>query len=131
MDNILLSVTIFLSYYLILAHFSHYSPLSLLPTLTPTLTTLNSHPHSHYSPLSLLPTLTPTLTTLNSHPHSHYSQLSPPLSLLPTLTPTLTPTPIPTARCTQALGMQSGKIPDHHITASSHYDAAVNAFYGR
>ncbi|KAF2351493.1 Serine-threonine/tyrosine-protein kinase catalytic domain [Trinorchestia longiramus] len=35
------------------------------------------------------------------------------------------------SRCSQALGMASGAIPDHHITASSHYDAAVNAFYAR
>ena len=33
--------------------------------------------------------------------------------------------------CERALGMQSGKIPDHHITASSHFDNAVSAYNGR
>ncbi|CAL4104736.1 unnamed protein product [Meganyctiphanes norvegica] len=36
-----------------------------------------------------------------------------------------------TDQCSGALGMKSGNIPDHHITASSYFDAAVNAIYGR
>ncbi|XP_070000871.1 discoidin domain-containing receptor 2-like [Penaeus vannamei] len=36
-----------------------------------------------------------------------------------------------TALCESALGMQSGVIPDEHITASSYFDAAVNAIYAR
>ncbi|KAG0714483.1 Discoidin domain-containing receptor 2 [Chionoecetes opilio] len=36
-----------------------------------------------------------------------------------------------TGQCDGALGMQSGAIPDEHISASSYYDAAVNAIYGR
>ncbi|XP_042885478.1 discoidin domain-containing receptor 2-like [Penaeus japonicus] len=36
-----------------------------------------------------------------------------------------------TGRCDAALGMQSGAIPDEHISASSYFDAAVNAIYGR
>ncbi|KAG7153563.1 discoidin domain-containing receptor A-like [Homarus americanus] len=34
-------------------------------------------------------------------------------------------------QCDAALGMQSGAIPDEHISASSYFDAAVNAIYGR
>ncbi|XP_066972442.1 discoidin domain-containing receptor 2-like [Macrobrachium rosenbergii] len=33
--------------------------------------------------------------------------------------------------CRGALGMQSGNIPDEHISASSYFDAAVNAIYAR
>ncbi|XP_071552608.1 discoidin domain-containing receptor 2-like [Panulirus ornatus] len=36
-----------------------------------------------------------------------------------------------TGHCDVALGMESGVIPDDHITASSHHDAAVSAIYGR
>ncbi|XP_071518495.1 discoidin domain-containing receptor 2-like [Panulirus ornatus] len=36
-----------------------------------------------------------------------------------------------TDQCMAALGMQSGAIPDANITASSHFDAAVNAIFGR
>ncbi|XP_066954935.1 discoidin domain-containing receptor 2-like [Macrobrachium rosenbergii] len=36
-----------------------------------------------------------------------------------------------TGQCDGALGMQSGAIPDEHISASSYYDTAVNAIYGR
>ncbi|XP_069163604.1 discoidin domain-containing receptor 2 [Procambarus clarkii] len=36
-----------------------------------------------------------------------------------------------TGQCDAALGMQSGAIPDDHISASSYFDAAVNAIYGR
>ncbi|KAF2351919.1 Serine-threonine/tyrosine-protein kinase catalytic domain [Trinorchestia longiramus] len=34
-------------------------------------------------------------------------------------------------RCHGALGMADKRIPDHHITASSHYDAAVDAYNAR
>ncbi|KAK8724804.1 hypothetical protein OTU49_010927 [Cherax quadricarinatus] len=34
-------------------------------------------------------------------------------------------------QCDVALGMQSGVIPDEHVSASSYFDAAVNAIYGR
>lgn len=37
----------------------------------------------------------------------------------------------PTGQCDAALGMQSGAIPDEHISASSYFDNAVNAIYGR
>ncbi|KAK3875429.1 hypothetical protein Pcinc_019713 [Petrolisthes cinctipes] len=36
-----------------------------------------------------------------------------------------------TDHCVTALGMKSGAIPDQHISASSQFDAAVNAKYGR
>lgn len=36
-----------------------------------------------------------------------------------------------TGQCDAALGMQSGAIPDEHISASSYFDNAVNAIYGR
>ncbi|XP_070000872.1 discoidin domain-containing receptor 2 [Penaeus vannamei] len=36
-----------------------------------------------------------------------------------------------TDQCDAALGMESGAIPDEHISASSYFDAAVNAIYGR
>uniref|UniRef100_A0A0P4WCZ3 Protein kinase domain-containing protein n=3 Tax=Scylla TaxID=6760 RepID=A0A0P4WCZ3_SCYOL len=44
--------------------------------------------------------------------------------------PSLT-TSLSTGQCGGALGMQSGAIPDEHISASSYFDAAVNAIYGR
>ncbi|XP_042240860.1 uncharacterized protein LOC121878587 [Homarus americanus] len=40
-------------------------------------------------------------------------------------------TALNTGQCDAALGMQSGAIPDEHISASSYFDAAVNAIYGR
>ncbi|KAK8724801.1 hypothetical protein OTU49_010926 [Cherax quadricarinatus] len=40
-------------------------------------------------------------------------------------------TALHTGQCDVALGMQSGVIPDEHISASSYFDAAVNAIYGR
>ncbi|KAG7165703.1 Discoidin domain-containing receptor 2-like 2 [Homarus americanus] len=45
---------------------------------------------------------------------------------------TLVPTTcLHTGQCEAALGMQSGAIPDDHISSSSYFDAAVNAIYGR
>ncbi|CAL4071671.1 unnamed protein product [Meganyctiphanes norvegica] len=35
------------------------------------------------------------------------------------------------AKCGVELGMKNGAIPDHYISSSSHFDAAVNAIYGR
>ncbi|XP_042203595.1 LOW QUALITY PROTEIN: discoidin domain-containing receptor 2-like [Homarus americanus] len=58
----------------------------------------------------------------------------PPLLQLLLLFCCLSVTPISslhTGHCDAALGMESGAIPDEHISASSYFDAAVNAIYGR